>query len=1431
MHKDMAIEQIAKALGWLAGHVTRPIKRLYKTHNAVANPARAGKSLADKSAEQTLAELGAAQRGGNWLTTLTTAVGRLALQQGEFGLPYMNEWLNQPEVAELLSGLHKSDIALVPRDPAKLQELSLSLQRKSGDNAQKTDGLVLSVLAALHEGTKGLVKDRGVAAMVQASSAEGQKTMSAIVDGVEALRTDFAARPSDAARALNDQQANKELEILLAKRTMYGDQEYLKDLERLVAQTKTEGQGRFTLAYDATKHRMLDFLARARAGEGDVIGAEEVIQELEALGGHPDITTRANVAAAKGNVEQALRLAQSEDTAECRSAFLTFLAKHKSAESAAESYILDGKLDEPSRFTSTGWINSLATLIHKGYFVECQTICDALSDDMVSHRPYLSFIRGVVAGLNVAPVDRRAEIAKSGPEMLAFGTLDGPEATLWRDRAIASFEKAIEDARALGMEANQFEHSCNIWRRILRLTDERLKPDEVARIQAEMQDPKTAVEAIRLAQAYGFNVDTSSLETYLKRQELLVRLNSEELLAKAAILLLKKQYGELADFIEANWSALREITDLTALAGQMLDALLKNKEFSRADQFLLRQKANLSTEELGRFDLMVLHATGGDSVAGAVALYEKTNSLLELRNVVAAYGSKGLWGGAVPFSKALFDRESNVENALHHLELMSRSQATDEEILGFVEDADPKIGPSLDFKLRKAGALFLRGRYLEARALADELLAARDDVRDLALDLNLAQQSGDWEHFPVILERVWEKRDEFDARTLMMMASMAGLGDPLRALKIAHEATSRADADQSILMNAYMLAVQLGHDEKGHAWLAKAISEQDGPDGPVRPFSLRQTFEMLQAQQGAWQHKSDDFREGKYPVHLAAGLFNAPLTRFLVDIPRRNADEPDARRRMPLPFRNGRRMPVDCSGLTTAALDVTTIFYADQFGFLKALLAHFDEVYVASQIFRLLLDETKQVVFHQPSRVAEAKVLLNAVDKKRLRVLMDTSAPELTRKVGGEVAALLLRAQQDGGLFVHDGEVYDVGSFMERSAELGDLRSLVISPLDVARSLAAKGFITELTLSKAEEKLRRPGEPTREPQSVELGKLYLDGTAIGALQRAGLLTDLINACSEAWIHESPVQEWRGLVDSEGDGEQSKQVIDRVRRMLRAALLSGKVRLLPPAPDRSASFIGEKGMALVDVAASGGLAQLVVLDDRLLNRDPGIIDGEKRRVPLGCLLDMLDLLVDDGAITDVEREDIYHQLRRRCMYSVPLSSTSLTRMVASAQVGADGRLNETAQLKTLREYISRLISADALCTEDDRIFVDALWTVGTAVIAALWEDLSTSLDKVVAACTWIVQSVVPSIDIALHGFTGPQDRAEEIAAVRAIVGMTTLVVDAQRQATQRAWADEHILGKLLPANGQLLDLIAARIEAATLDTLRRAAHDAASQSDS
>ena len=390
------------------------------------------------------------------------------------------------------------------------------------------------------------------------------------------------------------------------------------------------------------------------------------------------------------------------------------------------------------------------------------------------------------------------------------------------------------------------------------------------------------------------------------------------------------------------------------------------------------------------------------------------------------------------------------------------SRAEEDRILAFLNANNVLVDRDSGLRSAKAWALFLMGNWRDAKAINDVLLLERKDSADLMLDMNLALQSGDWEHFGVIVDREWDRRSDHSPEILMRLAKLAAESDkksPRRALELARISASKAPDDPQILLNAYGLAVQLGQDESADpGWVAHA-AEISTDAGPVKKVDLRTIVEkMVPANRERERRTNDSLSRGEIPLCIAADVLNVPLARVLLDIPRRNADQPDGRRRVIVPILFGGRQPVELKMEWTVGFDITSLMVLEHLGLLGMALGAFQHVVIAPDTMMVLLNEQRSVRFHQPSRVRKAEEILGLIDGGRLR---DTSPlpeppPWLSEEVGRDLAQLLEAARVSGGRVVHPYPIHKLSSFMEQEADLRDYTELILPTKEFARLLLGK---------------------------------------------------------------------------------------------------------------------------------------------------------------------------------------------------------------------------------------------------------------------------------------------------------------------------------------------------------------------------------------
>ena len=90
-----------------------------------------------------------------------------------------------------------------------------------------------------------------------------------------------------------------------------------------------------------------------------------------------------------------------------------------------------------------------------------------------------------------------------------------------------------------------------------------------------------------------------------------------------------------------------------------------------------------------------------------------------------------------------------------------------------------------------------------------------------------------------------------------------------------------------------------------------------------------------------------------------------------------------------------------------------------------------------------LLNESRRVRFHQPSRIKDAEHLRELIEKGQLKLAKITAKPPewLVAEVGQDLAEMLEQARIENGRVVHPRPVYQLRTFLEKHAELRNMRA------------------------------------------------------------------------------------------------------------------------------------------------------------------------------------------------------------------------------------------------------------------------------------------------------------------------------------------------------------------------------------------------------
>jgi hypothetical protein len=1370
------------------------LRRGKAERDAGANPSAAVTDSADELLDGALRRLGAASVDDSHWERLSNEIVSAFVRPEHFSKPHLREWISRPDAKAALRRVAKARIVSAPENSEDNEKLVSLYMEISGEHRSFAEGNLDAAVSFLAASVVGAARDSGVAAISQS----GFGSMHGRLDEIEGKLDAAIELRSHTARGAvaehHGRDARSRLDSILRRRASIGAGA-LDELAKLLRALDVDGE--FTDAPTSLRTEAFDWLARISASLGQLPKAEAALVELTKLGREPSPQARAWVEAARGNVDDALRLLSSIDDADCRSCIFGILRTKKGNE-AAIAFLdsLDGSKVET--LTPAGWTNVASCLTESGNLERATEVVSSLPGDMVGDWPLLGYMGGVIHATNSISPEMRERALRMEYLSAAHHLLDGADAVGCRAKAHESFEACRAAAEALG-DDGLAKHAIG-WLRWLRLVDPARRDAEVAALISEMNDGEKAIDLIPLAHAFNVRFDPAPIQRRLDRALLLGGLSPKEINAKVILLTHTGRFAELASFIEENWDRLSELESREALGGTLVSALAQAGECCKAEEVLEARLGMLHPDDVPRFRLMISQCRGEDPIAEARALFEASGQLVDLANLVMSLEADDRWHEMGPFARELFDREPNTANAKRHAECMRRSGATDEDQLSFFDRWPDIVAADMDLMSARAWALFHLGRVSDAFDINNRLLERRFGVNDVALDVNLAVRMGEWERIPAILDREWKRRGRLPVELLLHMSRIGSSRARERSLDLVEDAIGRTQDNPRLLLQACSVASGMGRDDIAMPLVGKAAEMSSDGEGPVMSLSFREVVEMMKDSAEDWRRKNELFRSGTVPIHWSAGVLDVPLTRLLMAIPRENRNQPDARRRQPIPIVSGARRRVGTAGVRTLALDITSVFVLGELDFLRRLIDAMDRTMLSPRFMESLLFEEEKVRFHQPSRIEEAKPLLDLRRRGLLDVVSEEGPSSLVNEVGGEMGAMLAAAKGCGGVCVHSGKLYRAGSYMDAEAELGDFAGSISSPSTIARMLHDEARVTAQVRDSALEYLERVshgGAPGASPSPG--APVFLDRVAAQYLSGVGLLERLANSGRKVFVHAEAIDEWQSLVDAEGQGEAMVQALEGIRQIIRDGLANGKVGFLREGRrDDDDGRLGAHGQPMLDLLEDVGCVDAVCIDDRFLNSKEWIEDRRGGKAPLLCSLDVVDMLVEAKSATDAERSEARHQMRESCFMALPVDDVEMLGMLSTARADGNGVLVESAGLRVVREYFARLHASDFLCSESDLEYLDELWRCGQRILRRLWADDKSSVADVVARADWVVDSVVPDVELALRFAANGRERMEDLAVGRLFASLLPTLVPEGREEDYSRWLEDRIIAPNLPA---------------------------------
>lgn len=1158
--------------------------------------------------------------------------------------------------------------------------------------------------------------------------------------------------------------------------------------------------GNLKAASPAAKIELFRFVAAEHARDGDLKAAETWLDRAIAAGADDVVTDKARIAIQRDDPAAAVSLLDGRKDRIANSLLLDALRKSK-GHAEAVAYFED--YSSAADLTGHALPALAQSYFEIGRASEGERLLDGATTEQIFENPLLLFQRARV----------RLALMASGnaPDLVRESSVLPSPKALRNDaegRRLAGL--AIADLNTLELilaelDETDFLGTIEPLKLYLQLLFEETAADARALLEAKLADPEDALVFSGLARIFHVAFDPGVLKAQLAQARRLRAWTDPELHSAFQLQITEHDPAALLQFIEDNREGLERVEPVMSI-GIEIEALVL---VGRTDEAKTRlQAAGDRLPEDDRRLLSDLVADRGEpTLARNLARFEQTGDERDLNLLVQSMiEAKDPRSG--DYAARLWRARHRTEDALAAANAFAFF-AQDDELERLLDEVGVDAEADSRLQAHRAWLLFRRGDMTAARKLLVILKAVNPDDENLRqLEINVALEMGDWQRLG---ERIEADLAQVDARSphqLLQSAALAHFANHPQTMTLIRAAVAKAPDDPSVLMGAWDLGLRQGIDneEEVSSWMSRAIA-LSGDNGMFRKAKLEDVIALRDQSARRAQELDSLIMTGQVTVGMATKPLGTTMTELMLERIWQNADIGDPRQRLFLPFFAGNRGPLDLAGIDSIALDLPSIMHLYMTGLLERVFEAFSKVVLPSGTMATLFEHMRQAERGQPSRTKRAALVEHLIEAKRITVLAE---PEPGTD---EVDQLWAEAEAKDGIIIHAPPLYVPGTFLEEIRDPEHLKARLASPLALAEALqapageksdeghtdAAPANIKRFS-TFAERWPDEPGDLLKHP-------LMIDGTALIGLADADLLEALLDTGVRIFVSpDVPAM----CARERAEGEARKLVLGRIeglRAILSNALLQGRAGV-GPAPSRKSKgdedFSSDPLMALLD---RPGDVQVLISDERVVNRYPHATDSAGINRPVATSLDLIDALHGRKTIAGYVREAARTKLRASGVGLVPLADGEF---VAAARRSnwAEG---PGPELKAIRDSILLPMFRGGVQLPEERPWVMLILFAFAKAIRDVFRDLDSS-DDARAAADFAV-ACLPDVRAYVGEEAAPEVRRW---ASEALVAFHALVANAPDMPKDRLgpfhdWYEQNLYRLLCGRDRDLLPAVKAQIK--------------------
>ena len=1067
-----------------------------------------------------------------------------------------------------------------------------------------------------------------------------------------------------------------------------------------------------------------------------------------------------------------------------------------------------------SELSSDGKFILLKFQLELGHWNSARESTGLLRQSDVEEVPVLHHLMAISYLLGTVHPVYRSAILSSVPFNARVVPLDSDAAAIEARRsARVHFTESAKTLQQLNCRCAAAElEAYALW---LELRDPESSKRGMQRLVGRLDDQEFPLHLVSLGLQYGVQMDLEEVEHEIQRQATPQgEITLDGALACFAIARMQGKPENVANYIARHHDSLALHLDTKVLRSFQIEMFAKAGLTERARRCLkLLSREGLSDVEIRRLSIVIEEGEGKDTLEAQETLYQQTGSPIDLEALANELEARQEWDKLCEYAEVLYEETHSVRDAerlANSLHLAGRSS----QAVQLLESSLDLLSQSMNLQLCYCWSLYHEGELLRARCELAKVEADWETEGYRALQISLAVSVGDWDSLTVFVAREYQARQKRSARELIKAAQLAlNVGSPYAKL-LALEAAARESDDARVLASVHFLATKAGWESEPQfvRCLHRAV-ELSGDDGPFLEFTIQDILERKPEWDRQESSAMEVLNRGEVPMVLAGLFLNKSLINFILFPSLVNSGARDLRRKVGIPAVSGQRLPARLETLGTVGLDFTTLLTLSFLDLLDRVIDAFDTIYVPHSALAWLFDERQSASFHQPSRIRDARRVLELLTARSLEEVLPsaTSDRALADYVGDDLATLVAEAEntnrgENQRLVVRPFPVPVAGSLGEEEADLSKYSAVLSSCQALVRKLYDMGEITEGEEKDALAYLQLQEKPWPNQPEIDSGAiLYLDDLAVYYLLHSKVLDKLIEAEFRVVVSSNLISESNALIGYEGIADQVIGTIEKIRLVVSQGIDSGQVKA---GKWRSVETWDEQTVAdrlIADVLILAEHCDAIIADDRFLNQHPHV-ESNDSQVPLYTTLDLLDALESSESLKREVRMEKRTKLRRAGYLFVPVGEDELTSLLNAADV-KDGEVKENIHLRSIRESILHVRMNEWLQLPREGFWLDGFFEVFLNVLRNLWRG-GADVPSAEARSDWILEL------IDVHGWAHcfereGRDKAIEAGRLR-VIARLLIPLDANVPPNIREayweWLEDRVLVPIKELESGLYSLI-------------------------